>query len=345
MLPGGPRDPGAPAPRRLGRRPSRTRATRAAARARTPEPEAPSTSPGSPTQAGLPIFDDENDDVSWLRARDEPAPPPPPFEEPPERPLFASEARRPRFPRPDDGPGDGPRRRVLALRRGPSSSSGAIPAVDDARRRPRPGARPQLDAAGHAGRRRCWCCSSRSRSRSTSGAARPRWAPSPTPRAEHLAHPHRADPEAAPAPFTGLVADDLDPQGDGEENPDEVAGRRRRRPGHGVDHPDLQAAARAGRPQERGRPGRRPRAGPRPSAGRPRASSGKPTGYSLYLSDAVPTNPSSSRRSPRAGPARPRRRAELADAPTGRYLTVWLTSLPSVRGGFQGGIVDLVVSG
>ncbi len=54
-----------------------------------------------PTQAGLPIFDDETDDVSWLQARSEPVPPPPPFEDPPERPLFA--------PEPDDG---GPVRRA-----------------------------------------------------------------------------------------------------------------------------------------------------------------------------------------------------------------------------------------
>ncbi|WP_232677208.1 protein kinase family protein [Nocardioides sp. R-C-SC26] len=47
-----------------------------------------------PTEAGLPIFGDE-DDVSWLERRTSPVPPPPPFEEPPERPLFA--------PTPTDG--------------------------------------------------------------------------------------------------------------------------------------------------------------------------------------------------------------------------------------------------
>ncbi len=33
-----------------------------------------------PTQAGLPIFDDETDDVSWLEKRRDPPPPPPPVE-------------------------------------------------------------------------------------------------------------------------------------------------------------------------------------------------------------------------------------------------------------------------
>ena len=36
---------------------------------------------------------------------------------------------------------------------------------------------------------------------------------------------------------------------------------------------------------------------------------------------------------------------DLDDAPTGRYLTVWFTSLPAVAGGYKGGIVDLVVAG
>ena len=36
---------------------------------------------------------------------------------------------------------------------------------------------------------------------------------------------------------------------------------------------------------------------------------------------------------------------DLEDAPTGRYLTVWFTSLPAVPGGYKGGIVDLVVAG
>ena len=36
---------------------------------------------------------------------------------------------------------------------------------------------------------------------------------------------------------------------------------------------------------------------------------------------------------------------DLDAAPSGRYLTIWLTSLPGVAGGFKGGIVDLVVAG
>lgn len=53
-----------------------------------------------PTQAGLPIFGEDGDDVSWLAARPHPPPPPPAFEEPTARPLFA----------PDPPPGSPARR-------------------------------------------------------------------------------------------------------------------------------------------------------------------------------------------------------------------------------------------
>ena len=62
-----------------------------------------------PTEAGIPIFDDDGD-VAWIAKRAEPPPPPPPFEDLPERPLFApdpvdgSPARRPRV---GVGPGPG----------------------------------------------------------------------------------------------------------------------------------------------------------------------------------------------------------------------------------------------
>ena len=47
-----------------------------------------------PTQAGLPIFDDETDDVSWLEKRPEPPPPPPPFEDPPRAAAVRARAGR-----------------------------------------------------------------------------------------------------------------------------------------------------------------------------------------------------------------------------------------------------------
>lgn len=60
--------------------------------------------PVDETQAGVPVFYDEIAEVGWASTSGVQAPPPPPFEEPPERPLFAPdppEGRRPR-PTPDD---------------------------------------------------------------------------------------------------------------------------------------------------------------------------------------------------------------------------------------------------
>src|SRR4051794_28379775 len=60
------------------------------------------TEDGRPTEAGLPIFHEDTDDVTWLRHHTEKPPPPPAFEPPPERPLFAPDPdpgqpiRRPR---------------------------------------------------------------------------------------------------------------------------------------------------------------------------------------------------------------------------------------------------------
>jgi hypothetical protein len=107
-----------------------------------PTPAPPPTPPPAPpeeddpTEAGVPIFG-EDDDVSWLERRTTPAPPPPPFEAPPERPLFA--------PEPSDGAASRTARQAPVGRAGPrrddhfwpwdtgadASSSQALPAVPD----------------------------------------------------------------------------------------------------------------------------------------------------------------------------------------------------------------------
>jgi hypothetical protein len=61
------------------------------------------------TQVGVPVFDDLTEG-DWYSSRTEPVPPPPPFEETPERPLFAPdppEGRAARVPRADTGAGTG----------------------------------------------------------------------------------------------------------------------------------------------------------------------------------------------------------------------------------------------
>ena len=90
-----PRWPTAPRQRR------RPRPTRADARARRAGPEE--------TQVGVPVFDDITEG-DWYSSRSEPVPPPPPFEETPERPLFAPdppEGRAARVPRTPGAEGTG----------------------------------------------------------------------------------------------------------------------------------------------------------------------------------------------------------------------------------------------
>ncbi|GAB2775365.1 hypothetical protein GCM10027020_30670 [Nocardioides salsibiostraticola] len=54
-----------------------------------PQPAASDLQEDRPTEAGLPIFGDDEDDVEWFQARASRPKPPPAFEEPASRPLFA----------------------------------------------------------------------------------------------------------------------------------------------------------------------------------------------------------------------------------------------------------------
>lgn len=76
-----------------------------------PDPPAPDDTvqvvrdPGPPTEAGLPVFDDEDEqDEPWYAPRADAPAPPPELEEPPERPLFADEPRMPRYDAPPPPP-------------------------------------------------------------------------------------------------------------------------------------------------------------------------------------------------------------------------------------------------
>jgi hypothetical protein len=312
-----------------------------------PEPE-PDPEPGPepvvevPTQAGLPIFDDENDEVSWLRARDEPAPPPPPFEEPPERPLFAPEARKPRSPRPDQGPVVARGDEYWPFDHVRSSGSGLIPPVDgmEDTREQVPGRNwmrlAMLIAVGlvllvaiaiafNLGRGKTPLGTEPEDDATTSAT------PTPT-------------PQAPPTPITGLTAADLDPQGDGEENPDDVA--------NAVDGDPATSWTTLTYKQQFGRGGLKRGVGLVVDLGQRHAVrrvdltlTSAPTSLSVYVSDSAPTDPEDLSPAAQVQADTATTSVELDDAPTGRYVTIWLTSLPAVSGGFKGGIVDLVVAG
>ena len=314
-----------------------------------PEPEEPDPDPDPepevevPTQAGLPIFDDENDEVSWLRARDEPAPPPPPFEEPPERPLFAEEARKPRYARPDDGPVVARGDEYWPFDHVRSTGSG-LPAVDE------------LTDTHEQVPGRNWLrlamlvavvlvllvavaiAVNLGRGKTPLGAEpdddEPTISSSPTVTA----------PQASPTPFTDLQAADLDPQGDSEENPNDVAGA--------VDGDQNTAWTTLTYKQQLGPGGLKRGVGLVVDLGQSRAVRrvdlslvGQPTVLSLYLSDDVPANPEQLTPVAEVQADSAAASVDLDEAPSGRYLTIWFTSLPGVLGGYKGGIVDLVVAG
>jgi hypothetical protein len=72
---------------------------------------------------------------------------------------------------------------------------------------------------------------------------------------------------------------------------------------------------------------------------------GTPTALSLYVSDSVPTDPEDLTPAAQTKADTTSATVDLDQAPTGRYVTIWFTSLPAVDGGYRGGIVDLVVAG
>ena len=151
-------------------------------------------------------------------------------------------------------------------------------------------------------------------------------------------------PEASPTPFPDLAATDLDPQGDGEENSEETAGA--------VDRDPATSWTTLTYKQQLGPNGLKRGVGLVVDLGQSRAVrrvdltlAGEPTTLALYVSETVPANPEALTPVAEAEAAPATSSIDLDGAPTGRYLTIWFTSLPDVDGGYKGGIVDLVVAG
>lgn len=321
-----------------------------------PEPEpAPAPAPARPrstelpTQAGLPIFDDATDDVSWIAARSEPAPPPPPFEEPPERPLFAPDppdgagpVRRPRHETPPSDPSRPGSSSYWPWDDGsPATGTGPItPAGDAEDADPEVPGRSWLRlAAVIAG---CLIllvalvvAFNLGRGRTPLGAVPEDDDPTPS----------SPTTSSAPTPITGLSATDLDPQGDPPE-----------------ENPELAPLAVDGDPatswrtmtylQDFGPGGLKTGAGLVIDLGEEHTVAsvdltfvGAPTGFSLYLTDQAPESVAGLEPVAAATADEPRTRVPLDEEPSGRYLTVWLTSLPTIPDGFRGEVAEVAVRG
>ena len=317
-----------------------------------------------PTQAGMPIFDDVTDDVSWLNARSEPAPPPPPFEDPPERPLFA--------PEPSDGtPSRKPRR---------SSSASSLRGAGHA-------AFPEPPAAGFppdtgTGSREYWPWDTgRGTGTGLRAVAIEEEVPGrswfrlalaimagllllvaivvaynlgrgKTPLGTEPADPvdsstpsASSSPTTEPTVLTGLSAVDLDPQGSPqEENPDQTA--------LAVDQDQATTWPTQTYNQNFGPGGLKSGVGLVVDLGEERSvreidllTVGGATDVSVYLTAEAPAGVEELEPLT-AVTAAPREDIVLDEPATGRYLTLWLTSLPPTDDGrFRGEIAEVVVRG
>lgn len=296
-----------------------------------------------PTQAGLPIFDDESDDVEWFAARAEVPPPPPPFDEPPERPLFA--------PAPEDG-GPARRTRPNAGHAGQggagywpwdtgaaTTGSGVIPVTDDEDEDDDVPGRSWLRLAALVGASILLLLAvvfafNLGRGRTPLGEL----PEDDSPRSTATTGATEAEPIA------GLTAADFDPQGSPPEENSDLAPLA-------VDGDATTAWRTVTYEQDLGPGGLKTGVGLTVDLGGAEDVSeveltlvGAPTGVSLYLTDTLPQGVVGL--TPVAEvDARTRQTVTLDEPATGRYLTVWLTSLPAVDGGFRGEVAEVVVRG
>lgn len=305
-----------------------------------PSPVAPTPRTELPTQAGMPVFHDD-DEVEWLRARSERPSPPPPFEEAPPRPLFAPDP-------PQGQPVRRPREGVRSAAAGPGywpweSETGAeattgsgswAPYEDTGTVDQVPGRSWFRLALGVAlGTLLLVAATAAYQAGLGRGGEQPTQsvpAPSGSPQ---------------PQPFEGLAADDFDPQGSPprEENPELVP--------LAVDGDPATSWRTASYLQNFGPTGLKTGVGLVIDLGATRgvrevdvSTLEGPTSLSVYVSAQPPTGVQEL--SP-VGEAAGTGVLEVSldEAVSGRYVTVWLTSLPQVEGQFRGTVAEVEVRG
>lgn len=303
-----------------------------------------------PTQAGMPAFDDDDDDgVGLLVPRGERPAPPPAFTQPPDRPLFAPEppagqpARRPRHP-------------------GVSPVPSRPPAVEHSRAQTGSGFWPWESSHGTGSGMmspvaeevpgRSWMrlamvigavalvvvaivatLQLRSGDDGDAGADDTSGTTSGRPRA---------------VPLTGVVAQDFDPQGSApfDENPDLVP--------LALDGDPATAWRTSTYNQNLGPAGLKTGVGLLLDLGSSKVVrsvrltlDGGPTAVQVFRTDTAPTTLDGLE--PLAeGTSKPDDSTlslKLPDDIADQYVVVWLTSLPAVDGGFRGQVAEVVVAG
>jgi hypothetical protein len=315
----------------------------------TQSEDGPATEESLATQAGMPIFHEETDEVSWLSRRAEKPAPPPALEPPPERPLFAPEPeagqpiRRPRAAPVTQGTGGGfwPWENTGT---GAGTSSGGLPAYvdeDDSGRHSAPGTS-MLRLAGIIAA--CLLvlvavvvAFNLGRGKTPLGTARETTSQGPT---------TSATSSGAPTSTLKVArVHDFDPQGtDGGENPDEAR--------LAVDGDPSTAWQTSRYDQQFGPAGLKRGVGLVLDLGASHDVSkvaltmgGSPTSVSVYVSPRDPANLVGLHVAGSTDVTGTKGTVTLDPSATGRYVVVWLTKLPAVPGGFRGSVAEAVVTG
>jgi serine/threonine kinase PknH len=322
-----------------------------------PDPSTPVTE--LPTQAGMPVFHDD-DEVDWLRARAEKPAPPPPLETPAPKPLFA----------PDPPEGEPVRRPRPGSRAATAAGSEYWPwdASHDSGVRPvgrdtgswgtgnwsddRWGTGEGLDDTGDQVPGRSWI-----RLAMIVGiillvgvAAVAAYQLGLKPPADDSTSDETtsspAPTAAAPTPFTGLVADDFDPQGDPpkDENPEQVP--------NAVDGDPATSWSTQTYKQNFGPAGLKTGVGLIIDLGTTKAvrqvvvtTAGGQTSLAAYVTDTPPTAVQGLTPIGTASGTGDLT-IDLDEAVSGRYVTVWLTLIPQLGPEeFRGTISEVQVLG
>lgn len=330
-------------------------ATVVAPAATSPAPPPPSTD--LPTEAGMPVFH-EDDEVDWLRARSDKPAPPPPLDDLPPKPLFA----------PDPPEGEPVRRPRAGSRAATgagkdywpwdvSQDSGVRPVSRDTGAwssgswtEDRWGTGEGLDDTGEVpGRswfRLAMIVAGCLLVLVAAVAAYQLGLKPPTPGSDDEPSTSSSPTTAtSPTPFTGLAADDFDPQGSEprEENPDQVP--------NVVDGDPSTTWSTSSYLQNFGPGGLKTGVGVVVDLGAAKGvrqvvvtTAGGQTSLAAYVTSTAPTGISELTPVGTAS-GTGELTVTMDEAVSGRYVTVWLTLLPEVDGEFRGTIAEVQVLG
>ncbi len=303
------------------------------------------------TQAGMPIFHEDTDEVEWLRHHTEKPAPPPAFDPPPERPLFAPDpedgqpVRRPRSAPVTHGAGGGGFWPWESTGTGVGTGSGVLPAYvdeDEEDGRPAPGTS-MLRLAGIIAACllvlvACVIAFNLGRGKTPLGTTKEDTTQGPSKSSSSSGTP-------SATAVTGVTARDFDPQSGNGENPQEAA--------LAVDGDAGTAWTTLRYIQQFGPAGLKTGVGLVLDLGASHDVSevdlttvGSPTSVSIYVSPTNPANLDGLKVSGSTVVTGTKGTVSFDQPVTGRYVVVWLTKLPAVPGGgFQGGIAEAVVKG